>query len=98
MREYERIGSIPKGRKMAGICDVVGENIERSDRLAVARGFELTHSNANPSPAKPFHLLGTKYGALVRSICALDHAVDLFFGLHSKTPENGNKLRVAWRI
>ena len=30
--------------------------------LAVAIGFELTHSNANPSPARPFDLLGIKYG------------------------------------
>ena len=27
-----------------------------------------------------------------------DHSVDLLFGLQSETPENGNNLRVAWRI
>ncbi|MGB6447348.1 MAG: hypothetical protein WBE48_20445, partial [Xanthobacteraceae bacterium] len=28
----------------------------------------------------------------------INHAVDLFFGLQSETPENGNISEVAWRI
>ena len=41
----------------------------------------------DPVSGKATSPFGNKYGALVRSICALDHAVDLFLGLRSTIPE-----------
>ena len=40
----------------------------------------------------------TKYEGWFDQYACTNHAVDLFFGLRSQTPENGNNLRVAWRI